>query len=148
MDTGRVEVVDPETHVVKWLGQAPGDVNSRSAVAATATSIVITSTTGVVAVYPIDGCGAFVCSPQRTATLPNMSSVRPSIGGDVLYVGHLDGTVSALAVGGCGTATSTPLWSAPTGSRITGPPVISNGRVVVGSIDGTVTAFAVPASAR
>ena len=76
--------------------------------------------------------------------MPSGVSARPSIGGDVLYVGRSDGALTALPAAGCGASTCTPLWARFTGSAITGAPVISDGHVVVGSANGTVTAFAIP----
>ncbi|HEY3015628.1 MAG TPA: PQQ-binding-like beta-propeller repeat protein, partial [Nocardioides sp.] len=79
-----------------------------------------------------------------TAALASPASARPSIGGDVLYVGSTDGTVTALPAAGCGAPTCDALWTGSTPSGITGAPAILAGTLVVGSSDGTVTAFGLP----
>ena len=79
--------------------------------------------------------GSFA-SGGRSEIVALTASARPSIGGEVLYVGSADGTLSALRA-----SDGTPLWSHATGSPITDTPTIDDGTVLVGSADGTITAF-------
>lgn len=142
---GDLAVIDGTTRAVEWRADLDSSVGNRP-FAADPESIFATTADSRLVVFPVDGCGAATCTPSWTATLSSPASARPSIGGEVLYVGSEDGTVSAFDAGGCGALTCSPLWTGSTPAKVTGAPAIAGGRVIVGSSDGTITAFALPAA--
>jgi outer membrane protein assembly factor BamB len=138
---GRVLVLDAATGAIAWWGDVGSTVSQP--LAASSTHVYATGDDGRVVAFRT-GCGADACGPDWTATLPSPASARPSVAGDVLFVGDADGTVSALPAPGCDAPTCEALWTGSTPAEVTGAPAISAGTVLVGSADGTVTAFALP----
>jgi outer membrane protein assembly factor BamB len=143
LENTRIAIVDGASHTVEWTS-GPSNAGIVQPLAATPTTIFAAYADGTVAAFPAAGCGASLCGWTWISALGSTASARPSIGGDVLYVGSHGGTLTALPAEGCGSPTCAPLWTHETGSTITGAPAIFNGTVVVGSLDGTVTAFRLP----
>ena len=139
---GTIVMVDGSTHTRAWTGVVGAPL--AQPLAATASTSLRSPPTGPWRPSRSPAAAAPTCAPTWTATLASPASARPSIGGEVLYVGSANGVVTAFPAAGCGSATCAPLWSAPTGGKITGAPVVTNGVVITGSADGTVTAFRLP----
>lgn len=139
---GRIVVVGGTSHQVAWVADTGAAL--AQPLAADATTIFAVAEDGSLMAFPAGGCGAETCEADWTAGLSSPASARPSIAGDVVYVGSADGTVAAFPAAGCGAATCDAAWSGSTPSEVTGAPAIFSGTVVVGSSDGTVTAFALP----
>jgi outer membrane protein assembly factor BamB len=137
---GQVFVLDAATGAVQWRGKFGN--TATVPVAVTPTTVFAADIAGVLAAYPLAGCGAATCTPAWTATT-GPAADRPSVGGDVVYVGGTNGSVTAFATGGCGAATCAPLWSADVGS-VSASPVIDRGTLYVSGAS-TLTAFRLPA---
>ena len=127
------------TYPLRWKASLGGPVTARPALSAD--GLVVATTTGTVAVFDPEGCGAAACSPTWTTTVPGAVTEQPTIAGGLVYVAsaatHLGPTtVSAFPVS-CTTGCS-PLWSVDTGLVLSGPVVVSDrGRVFAsGSVAG------------
>jgi outer membrane protein assembly factor BamB len=139
---GVLRVHDGATGKFKWSAQIVTDGPPFLTLPPAANQTTIFVAPGALEAFPVGGCNAATCNPTWTATLSSSANVRPSIGGNVVYVGSQDGTVSAFPGNGCNASTCSSLWSGATGSFVRGAPAIGQGHVVVGSQDGTVTTFA------
>jgi outer membrane protein assembly factor BamB len=138
---GHVNVVDLTNNTLAWTGSFTTLAAVPAAV--TPTTICVAGENGELAAFPLAGCGAATCAPTWTATLPGRPTDRPTVDGDVVYVGTPSG-VQAFAADGCGAATCTPIWDQPTSAPVTGSPVVHNATVYVGTQDGTLTAYRLP----
>jgi PQQ-like domain len=140
---GRMFVLDAATGAVQWRGTF--GTSASVPVAVTPTTVFAADGAGTLAAFALAGCGAAAaCAPTWTATTTGAATARPSVGGDVVYVGGDDGSITAFAAGGCGAATCGPLWSDNVGSAVSSSPVIDRGTLYVGG-STTLTAYRLPA---
>jgi outer membrane protein assembly factor BamB len=118
------------------LGPRPG-----VAVAGNVAYVVTPTDTGVLQAFGANGCGASVCTPLWTATLPNGFSA-PTVAGGVVYVGAHD-AVAAYDAAGCGGAATCPAVATLPVEGWNDNVTVAQGKVFV-SGRGRVTALALP----
>lgn len=140
---GKVLVLDAATGAVQWTGTVTTTVGESPAPTVTATTVYATGAGGVMAAFPLAGCGAATCEPAWTAAPGGEVSGQPVVGGDVVYVAGGQGNeVRAYPAGGCGAATCGPLATLALDNPSYLPPVIDSGTLFVQ--DGGLTAFRLP----
>jgi len=135
-------VLSAATGAVQW--SAPFTPSTFSAPAVTATTIYVTGADGVVAAFPLAGCGAATCSPSWSDTSSGEVSGAPRVGGDVVYVAGGQGNeVRAYAAGGCGASSCAPVATIDLGGPSYISPVIDSGTLFVQE-GGGVAAYRLP----
>jgi outer membrane protein assembly factor BamB len=121
----QLAVLDASTGAVQW--SAPFTTSQSGNPAVTATTIFLTGADGLVAAFPLAGCGAATCSPSWSDTSAGEVSGSPRVGGNLVYVAAGQGNeVLAYAAGGCGATTCAPVGTVHlTGSTFMSPVVDS-----------------------
>jgi hypothetical protein len=135
-------VLDAATGAVQW--SAPFSTPQFAAPAVTGTTIYLTGTGGVVAAFPLTGCGAATCDPSWTDTSSGEVSGSARVGGNLVYVAGGQGNeVRAYAAGGCGAATCAPLATVELGGPSYISPVVDSATLFVQE-GGAVAAYRLP----
>jgi PQQ-like domain len=127
---GKVVVLDRSSGAVQWSGTFASA--SLSPPAVISTTVYVTGSDGVVAAFPLAGCGAATCSPSWFGTTSGEVSNRPTVGGDVVYVAEGAGhSVAAFAAGGCGASTCDPVARVNLPHATYRSPVVAAGTLLV-----------------
>ncbi len=140
--SGTIAVLDEQTGSEQWTGSI--GTSATYSLGATDDSLIAVGTdTNTLYAFRTTGCGAPICSPSWQAPMPDAAGARPSIAGNVIYVGGAGGILSAYDARGCGSPTCTALTSRPVSAAVTGPVTVLFGRVFVPTATAVDT-FALP----
>jgi outer membrane protein assembly factor BamB len=144
VSTGRqLQAVDLATGSIRWTSDDAGSYPAEANAPTITHDQVFQLARNTLEAHAIDGCGAAVCAPTWSTTLPGAPVGQAAAAGGLLFVGTADGTVAAYPTSctdGCA-----PAWSVSLGSAVTAAPIVTDGRVIVGTADGRLVAFGLPA---
>jgi outer membrane protein assembly factor BamB len=144
VSTGRqLLAADLATGSVRWSSDDAGGYPAEANAPTVTHGQVFLPAANTLEAYAVEGCGAAVCAPTWSTTLPGAPVGQAAAAGGLLFVGTADGTVAAYPTScsdGCA-----PAWSVSLGSAVTAAPIVTDGRVIVGTADGRLVAFGLPA---
>lgn|GEM_PF-6970955 len=138
---GVLSVLDESTGALRWTGS----IGTSGAFSLAATDSFIFAAghqTNTLYAFSSAGCGASTCTAAWSAPIGDAPASRPSIAGDVVYVGGLS-SLTAYDARGCGSPTCRALAVKTIPAGVSGPSTIINGRVFVPTTAGLQT-FEVP----
>ena len=112
-----------------WTGDAGGAIAGSAVIAGQ--DVIVATTGGTVASFPLTGCGGATCTPQWTGSAGGAVDDSPTLshddlgpGRDLVLVGTEGAKVLAFDAAGCGAATCAPAWSTSvTGGAVKVSPV-------------------------
>lgn len=138
---GTLSIPDATTGAVRWRADV---VYEPSAPAVVADGTIIVRVGPTLYAYAAAGCGAALCDPLWTGTLPSgLGQVVAA--GDVVYVSHPGSTpgIAVFPVDGCGTPTCGPLATIAQGHEIYDL-IVDAGHLIALTVDNHLVAFGLP----
>lgn len=139
---GVLTVLNEATGAPEWTGSI-GASGTYPLAATDSFAFAVDHDTNTLLAFAAAGCGATTCTPAWTAPIGGSVSARPSIAGDVVYVGRSDGVITAFDARGCGTSTCPALTAKTVSAAVTAPPSVVFGRLLVPTATGIET-FSLP----